>query len=187
MSAGLKRAEPIPTRFWPCPQKMRGSSFASTRGRSKAGVVRLNYRPVLYAEVPVNFVDAHESRLTSASTVWIGGGAQVNHRQRCFEGSDGRFVASEGGVPAGDYFLTAQEAIAPDGELSPDELDYLVDSDYRIWRISLAPEMDIRGCNLYATGSKQAPQIEFAGSRQSRARAPCFRRAPTRFAPPPLG
>jgi hypothetical protein len=135
------------------------------QGAIKAGVVRLNYRPVLYAEVPVNFVDAPrieiDKREHRMDRWWSPGQSPA----ALFRSSDGRFVASEGGVPAGDYFLTAQEAIAPDGELSPDELDYLVDSDYRIWRISLAPEMDIRGCNLYATGSKQAPQIEFAGSR----------------------
>lgn len=127
--------------------------------------MRLNGRPVLYAEVPITFVDAPrieiDKREYRMDRWWSPGQSPA----ALFRSSDGRFVASEGGVPGGDYFLVAQEAITPDGELSPDELDYLAETDYRIWRVSLVPEMDVRECNLYATGSKQPPQIEFAGSR----------------------
>jgi hypothetical protein len=135
------------------------------QGAIKAGGVRLNGRPVLYAEVPITFIGTPrievEKREHGMDRWWSPGQSPA----ALFRSSDGSFVASEGGVPAGDYFLVAQEAITPDGELSPDELGYLADTDYRIWRISLAPDMDVRECNLYATGSKQPPQIEFAGSR----------------------
>ncbi len=129
------------------------------------GVVRIDGRTVLYSEVTVTSVDAPrieiDGQLQQLDRWWTPGQSQA----ALFGKSDGRFVASEGGVPAGEYYLVVQECVVPGNELSPDELDYLTDSGYRIWRITVAPGMCIPGCNLRATGSNPFPQIEFARSR----------------------
>jgi hypothetical protein len=130
----------------------------------RSGAVRLDGRSVLYAEIPVSGCEAPRleinGRLQLLDRWWAPGQSAA----ALFRGSDGRFVASEGRVPAGDYYLVAKEDIAPDADLAPDELDYLANTDYRIWRIKLLPETAINATDLQATGSRHAPLIDFARS-----------------------
>jgi hypothetical protein len=132
----------------------------------KVNAVRLEGRPVLYSEVPVSGESAPridiQNRPFRFDRWWSPGESTA----ALFRGSDGRFVASDGGVPAGEYLLVAQDTVEPGSELAPDELGYLADSEYRIWRVVLEPETEVRGCNIYATGSKPAPQIQFGRSRR---------------------
>jgi hypothetical protein len=132
----------------------------------KANAVRVGGRSVLYSEVPVSGESTPRVEIQNRPFRFDRWWSPGESPAALFRGSDGRFVASDGGVPPGEYLLLAQETIEPGSELAPDELGYLADSEYRIWRVVLEPDADVRGCNLYATGSKPAPQIQFARSRR---------------------
>jgi hypothetical protein len=125
-----------------------------------AGAVRMNGKGVLYPEFRINFAAAPEIRVGGRviSLRWWRPGDTA---AALFRSSDGRFVASEGSVPPGSYYLVADESITPTSDLSPDELNYLDGSEYRIWRISVGPGTRISDA-LYASGNWPVPQIEFA-------------------------
>jgi hypothetical protein len=130
-----------------------------------AGAVMMNGRRQVYAEIrtaescqePTILVNGWRS-----SVRWWSPG---DTPAALFRSSDGRFIASDGGVPPGSYYLVADESITPAGDLSPDELNYLDGSEYRIWRIQIEPGTRISD-DLYASGNWPIPQIEFTPGRQ---------------------
>jgi len=107
-----------------------------------AGVVKMNGRSVLYPECRIDFAGAPAIRVGGHVPLlrWWSPGDTTT---ALFRSSDGRFVASEGGVPPGSYYLVADESITPASDLSPDELNYLDGSEYRIWRIRVEPSTRI--------------------------------------------
>jgi hypothetical protein len=136
------------------------------------GAVRMNGKSVLYREPRMDFSVAPEIRVGGRVITprWWSPGDTI---AALFRSSDGRFIASEGGVPPGTYYLVSEGSLTPASDLSPDELNYLDGSEYRIWRIRVETGTRITDA-LYGTGNWPVPQIDFATGRQHRFGINCF-------------
>jgi hypothetical protein len=84
-----------------------------------------------------------------------------------FRGSDGVFVASEGKVPAGSYFLVGEDGVIP-SEIIEEDCGYLdwesnaLDSrPYHIWKISLRSGLQIESIGLETLASEAIPSLDF--------------------------
>jgi hypothetical protein len=127
----------------------------------KLRAFRLNGRAALYTE---EYCESNEAprieihhRPYTLDRWWSPGGSLG----ALFRATDGRFVAGEGAVPAASYYLVAHESIIPEQDTQPEEDQYLGDSDYRIWRVTLKPGIELHECGLRVTGSSVVPEIEF--------------------------
>jgi len=86
-----------------------------------------------------------------------------------FRGSDGVFVAEEGKVPPGSYYLVAEDSAVPSDIVEEDcgYLDWekydLGSQPYRIWRVVLKPGTQIESIGLEASSADVIPSLEYEG------------------------
>jgi hypothetical protein len=86
-----------------------------------------------------------------------------------FRGSDGAFVAEEGRVSPGSYYLVAEDSALPSDIVEEDcgcldwESHDLNGQPYRIWRILLRPGTQIESIGLEASTADTIPSLEYVG------------------------
>jgi hypothetical protein len=86
-----------------------------------------------------------------------------------FRGSDGVFVAEEGRVSPGSYYLVAEDTAIPSDIVEEDcgcldwESHDANGQPYRIWRILLRPGAQIESVGLEASTADTIPSLEYVG------------------------
>jgi hypothetical protein len=89
-----------------------------------------------------------------------------------FRGSDGVFVAAEGRVPPGSYYLVAEDTVLPDDLVEEDcgcldwESHDVDGQPYRVWRILLRPGTQVESIGLKASAADTIPSLEYLGLRR---------------------
>lgn len=84
-----------------------------------------------------------------------------------FKGSDGVFVADEGRVPAGSYYLLAEDCPLPANLVEEDcgyldwESDEFLSQPFHIWRVLLKPGTQIDSIGLETSSADLIPSLQY--------------------------